>query len=63
MNSTRIRACLKKERGCVVLDQPPQVLKFQLHWLSTPPGGWSSTQPRSFFRQALILVEFIQAMR
>jgi len=46
-------ACLKNpERGCVVLDQPQQVSNFQLNWLPTPTCGWSSTQPRSFFRQA-----------
>ena len=52
-----LRACLKTpERGCVV-DQPQQALNFQGLELSAPCCGWSTTQPRSFFRQALSIQE------
>jgi len=49
-----LRVCLKTpERGCVVLDQPQQVPKFRCLAVFSPCCGWSSTQPRSIFRQAL----------
>src|ERR1017187_8439883 len=47
-----LRACLKTpERGCVVLDQPQQVLKFRRTGVFSPCCGWSSTKARSFFRK------------
>ena len=47
------RACLKTpERGCVVPDQPQQSRSFGALGCSPPCCGWSSTRPRSFFRQA-----------
>jgi len=49
-----LRACLKiPERGCVVLDQPQQASNFRRVEALAACCGWSSTQPRSFFRQAL----------
>jgi hypothetical protein len=49
-----VRAWLKSpERGCVVLDQPqPASNSRRVEELATR-CGWSSTPPRSFFRQAL----------
>jgi hypothetical protein len=47
-------ACLKMlERGCVVPDQPRQASNSRRVEPFTPCCGWSSTQSRSFFRQAL----------
>ena len=52
--SFRLRSRLKNpERGCVVLDQPQPASIFQPKRLPAACGGWSSTQPRSFFRPAL----------
>ncbi len=54
---TRVRACQKiAERGCVVLDQPQQTPVFLGVEEFAACCGWSSTQPRSFFRQALRIV-------
>ena len=48
------RACLKTlERGCVVFDQPQQFPKSWRIEMFSRCCGWSSTQPRSFFRQVL----------
>ena len=41
------------ERGCVVLDQPQQASNSRRVEGLASCCGWSSTQPRSFFRQAL----------
>jgi hypothetical protein len=49
-----LRGCLKNpERGWVVFDQPQRIPNLPPNQLHTPPCGWSATQPRSFFRQAL----------
>ena len=49
-----LRGCLKiPERGCVVLDQPQRVTNFKRVQMGVACCGWSATQPRSFFRQAL----------
>jgi hypothetical protein len=49
-----LRACLKiPERDCVIRDQPRQVLDFRRIETLATCCGWSPTQPRSFFRQAL----------
>jgi hypothetical protein len=49
-----LRACLKiPERGRVVLDQPQQAPHFRRVEELGACCGWSSTQPRSFFRHAL----------
>jgi hexosaminidase len=49
-----ISACLKiPERGWVVRDQPQPASNFRRVDEFATCGGWSSTQPRSFFRQAL----------
>ena len=51
------RACLKiTEHGCVVLDQPQRVATFIGFGFVAACCGWSSTQPRSAFRQALLLI-------
>ncbi|MBE0539790.1 MAG: hypothetical protein IH623_00175 [Verrucomicrobia bacterium] len=51
---SRLRACLNTpERGCVVLDQPQQASIFRRVEDLVMCCGWSSTQPRSFFRQPL----------
>jgi hypothetical protein len=50
-------ACLKiPERGCVVFDQPQQISIYQGVEKFAACCGWSSTQPRSIFRQALSVV-------
>ena len=50
--SATLQACLKKERGCVVLDQPQQATQFRRMGVFSACCGWSSTQPRSgVFRQ------------
>jgi hypothetical protein len=52
--TSSLRTCLKiLERGCVVLDQPQQSSNFSCVWKAVACCGWSMTQPRSFFRQAL----------
>jgi hypothetical protein len=49
-----LRACLKiPERGCVVFDQPQHASNSRRVEELAMRCGWSSTQPRSFFRQAL----------
>jgi hypothetical protein len=49
-----LSACLKiPEGGCVVLDQPQQSPIFKRSRPCFTRCGWSATQPRSFFRQAL----------
>ena len=53
-SGNELRASLKMaERGCVVLDQPQQVSNFRGAEELAMGCGWSATQPRSFFRQAL----------
>jgi hypothetical protein len=48
-----LRACLKiPERGYAVLDQPQQTSNFRRIEELAACCGWSSIQPRSFFRQA-----------
>ena len=48
-------SCVKiPERGCVVLDQPQPATQFRRMGVFSACCGWSSTQPRSFFRQTLI---------
>ena len=49
-----LRACLKiPERGCVVFDQPQPTSNFLRFTEVAACCGWSATQPRSVFRQAL----------
>src|SRR5690242_4063013 len=54
-NRVFFRDCLKKERGCVVFDQPQQSSNFWSAKELAKCCGWSSTQPRSGnLRQALM---------
>jgi hypothetical protein len=49
-----LRACLKiPESGWVVFDQPQHASNSRRVEVLAMRCGWSSTQPRSFFRQAL----------
>ena len=56
MSKLPLRACLKTgERGCVALDQRQPSPTFMGIDLFSSCSRWSSTQPRSFLRQALRL--------
>jgi hypothetical protein len=53
-----MRACLKiPERDCVVLDPSQQTSNFRRASELATCCGWSATQPRSFFGQALTIPE------
>gem|GEM_PF-2250109 len=56
-----LTACLKNpERGGVVFDQPQQATDFIGFRISGACCGWSATQPRSFFSQALTVVDHLE---